>query len=345
MKIIDDLHNDKKINTEQLQAIFNYTKSEACQNNCPQEIPLIKLYDWARHKIQTNHRLRNDKQYYLIQNIVNTDNPFGHEKSRLEGVFLELLKAKIDNEFEPLKTKILLHIGCMLGYRLNSMRDDKIKIFNLLDIDYALLKDENCCGYFIWNTGDHKTAKELIDKNSQDFDKFDKVICACTGCYTFFKEYYPDSEKFYHSIEIIEEPLIRAENEGRLHSNQLVETISKSMIFHDSCPLTRPHNIIIPPRRLLHLIGCTFKEYPHYGKNGLCCGADGGLRIVNPELAVKIGLDRVKEAKDMGSDIIITLCPFCIFNFRDATLEEDKIEVHSLYYYIREYLELNLKEK
>ncbi len=117
------------------------------------------------------------------------------------------------------------------------------------------------------------------------------------------------------------------------------------MIFHDSCHLTRPHNIIIPPRRLLHLIGCTFKEYPHYGKNGLCCGADGGLRIVNPELAGKIGLDRVKEAKDMGSDIIITLYPFCIFNFRDATLEEDKIEVHSLYYYIREYLELNLKEK
>ena len=47
----------------------------------------------------------------------------------------------------------------------------------------------------------------------------------------------------------------------------------------------------------------------------------------------------------MESDIIITLCPFCIFNFRDAAKEVDKIEVESLYYYIRKYLEVNLQEK
>ena len=117
------------------------------------------------------------------------------------------------------------------------------------------------------------------------------------------------------------------------------------MVFHDSCHLTRPHNVIDPPRRVLHLIGGNYKEFSHFGKDGLCCGADGGLRIVNPELAIKIGLDRVNEAKNIGSDIIIKLYPFCIFNFRVAAKEVERIEVKSLYYYIRDYLEVNVREK
>ena len=85
LKIINDLQSDKKINDEKIQVIFNCTKCEACQNSCPQEIPLIEIYDWARHKIQSSYGLRNEKQQYLIQNILHTGNPFGHKESRLEG--------------------------------------------------------------------------------------------------------------------------------------------------------------------------------------------------------------------------------------------------------------------
>jgi len=345
LKIIDDLRNDLEINDEQIQTIFNCTKCEACESACPQEIPLMDLFDWARHKIQTSFGLRNQKQLYLINNIVNTGNPFGQEESRLKGVPSELLKEKMDYEFKPLKSKILLHLGCMLGYRLHSMRDDVLNLFNLLEIDYTLLRDENCCGYFIWNTGDHKTARDIIQKNSEVFDQYDKIICACAGCYTFFKEHYPHNEKFYHSIEIIDKTLMKFKEEGRLDSKMLNEIRGKSMVFHDSCHLTRPHNIIMAPRRTMSCIGINSKEYSRSGIGGLCCGADGGLRIVNPELAVKIGIDRVKEAKEMESDVILTLCPFCIFNFRDATSEEEIVEVKSLYYYIHKYLKLNLKKK
>jgi fumarate reductase (CoM/CoB) subunit B len=344
LKIIDELRNDIEIDAKKIQAIFNCTKCEACQNNCPQEIPLIELYDWARHKIKTSHGLRNKKQLYLIQNIVNSGNPFGSEESRLKGAPLELVENKIDKQLNPSKPKILLHLGCMLGYRLNSMRDDVLKIFNLLDINYNLLGDESCCGYFVWNTGDHETAEKIIKKNSEDFKNYDKIICACAGCYTFFKEHYPEKDKFYHSIEMIDDTMIKLNKEGRLRSKIVNKTPDRLKIFHDSCHLTRPHYIVDPPRRILNLMGIEFHDYSHSGVEGLCCGADGGLRIINPELAVKIGRDRVKEAEDMNSDKIITLCPFCIFNFQDATSEETTVGVESLYHYIRTYLELNLEK-
>ncbi len=344
LKIIEDLHNDKKINDEQIHTIFNCTKCEACQNSCPQEISLIELFDWARHKIKITYGLRNEKQFYLIQNILTSGNPFGSKEPRLKGIPSGIAEDKIDHDLEPLKSKTLLHLGCMLGYRLHSMRDDVLEIFNLLNIDYTLLEYENCCGYFVWNTGDHETAREIMQKNTQDFEKYDKVICACAGCYTFYKEHYPNKEKFYHCIELIDDVLMKLKKEGMLDSKKLNEKRTKSLVFHDSCHLTRPHNIIEAPRRTLNAIGLNFQDLPRSGAEGLCCGADGGMRIINPELAVSIGRDRVKEAKKMKSDVIITLCPFCIFNFRDAVSEEKVIEVESLYHYVRNYLELHLKK-
>ncbi|MBN1801484.1 MAG: (Fe-S)-binding protein [Candidatus Lokiarchaeota archaeon] len=340
LKIIDDLQNKIKITDDQIHTIFNCNKCEACQNSCPQQIPLIKLYDWARHEIQSSYGLRNEKQSRLIQNIVLTGNPFGSEESRLKGISLELLNKTKDQEIKRVESKTLLHLGCMLGYRLNSMRDDLLQIFDFLNINYTLLKNENCCGYFVWNTGDHATARKIIGKNSQDFNQFDKIICACAGCYTFFKEHYPNKEKFFHCIEIIDENLTRLKQEGKLHAKPLNNTVDKAILFHDSCHLTRPHKIIDAPRRVMKSIGIKYKNFARHGENSLCCGADGGLRMINPDLAIKIGLERVKEAKKVNSDGIITLCPFCIFNFRDATSEEDAIEVQSLYHHIRNYVEL-----
>ena len=91
---------------------------------------------------------------------------------------------------------------------------------------------------------------------------------------------------------IIDEALIEKKNEGKLQSNLLDEIISISRVFHDSCHLTRPHNVIDPLRRVLHLIGGNCKEFSHFGKDRLCYGVDRALRIMNPELVVKIGLDR-----------------------------------------------------
>lgn len=345
LKILDLLRNDVEITDDQIQTVFNCTKCEACQNSCPQEIPLIKLYDWARHEIHAKYGLRNPKQSILIQNIVNTGNPFGHEDSRLEGVSREFLKEKMEYEFKKSETRTLLHLGCMLGYRLHSMRDDVLAIFNLLNIDYTLLRDEQCCGYFVWNTGDHETAEEIIEQNAKVFDQYDKIICACAGCYTFFKENYPNNEKFHHCIQIIDEELKKLQDNGNLISNKNEEFSKKSIVFHDSCHLTRPHGVVEPPRRTLKTMEIDFKNYPHAGMDNLCCGADGGLRIVNPKLAVKIGRDRVNEAIELDCDTILTLCPFCIFNFRDAASEEEIVDVESLYHYIKDFLELNLKRR
>lgn len=335
LDIIERLKEKKPLTKTDIDTIFLCTKCEACQESCPEEIPLIELYDWARNKIVQQYGLRNKKQKILIKNIKKWGNPFGNEGSRLTAVDSELLDKRLfkDTDDSP-PSKILLHFGCMLGYRLQSMRDDTLEILELLKIDYSLLENELCCGYFIWNTGDHESARTIIEKNQKYFKYFDKIICACAGCYTFFKKHYPNSEKFVHFIEVINQKLPAKGN------NKPVEKdIKKSYIFHDSCHLTRPHKITQPPRKIMKRMGMKLEEFPHNGEKGLCCGADGGMRIINPELAVRIGKVRVQEAKKSGADALLTLCPFCIFNFRDALPEKGEgLAIKGLYNEIKQWL-------
>jgi fumarate reductase (CoM/CoB) subunit B len=337
LTIIERLQNGKPLTTTNIDTLFMCTKCEACQECCPEKIPLIDLYDWARHEIVQKYGLRNQKQQVLIQNIIQFGNPFGNGGSRLLGVEPNLLKRRVfrnSDKFAPSST--LLHFGCMLGYRLQSMRDDTLEILRILNIDYALLENELCCGYFIWNTGDHESARTIIEKNQKHFKKFDKIICACAGCYTFFKEHYPNPEKFVHFIEVINQNLPAKE------INKPVKKYSEeSYIFHDSCHLTRPHKIIKPPRSIMKRIGIKLEEFPHSSEKGLCCGANGGMRIINPELAVRIGKVRVQEAKKSAADALLTLCPFCIFNFRDALPEEEHgLAIKSLYNEIKQWLSM-----
>ena len=49
-----------------------------------------------------------------------------------------------------------------------------------------------------------------------------------------------------------------------------------------------------------------------------CCGAGAGVKSAFPETALKVAEKRIKEAEDIGSDLIVTSCSFCILNLKNA---------------------------
>ena len=64
------------------------------------------------------------------------------------------------------------------------------------------------------------------------------------------------------------------------------------------------------------------KEYSY------CCGAGGGVIDAYPDYSMATARERITEAADTGAEAIVTACPWCIRNFRDAVKENDlKMEV------------------
>jgi len=54
-----------------------------------------------------------------------------------------------------------------------------------------------------------------------------------------------------------------------------------------------------------------------------CCGAGSGVKSAFPELALEVGCRRIQDAEEVGADILVTTCSFCILNL-DNALEKTK---------------------
>ena len=336
---------DEKISREDQQSLFTCTKCEGCRSVCPQHLPLIQLYDWGRQTIVSKYGFVNSQQQSLIQNITQFGNPFNEEGPRFKHLYAlsperenQVLSHQTQKEQqnstpnEHSSPQILLHLGCMLNYRMTSMATDLLDILTMLGIKFALDEKESCCGYYVWNCGDHSAANEVIQQNIEYMDNYSEIYCACAGCYTFFRTNYPESIQFTHIIEKIAEQIpsfLQTHPYGVARLTKANHNKEK-VLLHDPCHLTRPWGIIEPPRDILKSLGHELTEMPHSRDKSLCCGADGGMRFVNKDLALQIGHKRVEEATTKAS-VLSTICPFCFFNFREANDHPKELQIESLY--------------
>jgi heterodisulfide reductase subunit D len=73
------------------------------------------------------------------------------------------------------------------------------------------------------------------------------------------------------------------------------------------------------PRKVINeLPGVTLVEMRSIQKGSMCCGAGGGLKACNPELALKIAGARLEQGLPLNVDYMVSTCPFCKRNLEDA---------------------------
>jgi Fe-S oxidoreductase len=65
------------------------------------------------------------------------------------------------------------------------------------------------------------------------------------------------------------------------------------------------------PREILRQLDIQLVEMERNRYFSTCCGGGGGVNAVDPDLSVEIAKNRVREAIDVGVDIITTVCPTC----------------------------------
>ncbi len=89
------------------------------------------------------------------------------------------------------------------------------------------------------------------------------------------------------------------------------------------------------PETVLKAIpGIQYAEMTRSFSRSFCCSG-GGLLLwyENEEEKERMGERRVKMAAEIGAQVIVTACPFCLINLEDAiktTGNEGKIEVIDL---------------
>lgn len=251
----------------------------------------------------------------------------GTQQNRLEWLTEDL-------KVEPNKGNVFFFAGCTMyfdaffpDFEVKTIGGTKasIRLLNKLGINPVVSIDERCCGHdLLWN-GDRNSFELLAKHNIKLLAESgaDTLVTNCAECLRTWKlDYEPFFEDTPPRIMHITEYI--AENADKLKFKPGEEELT--VTFQDPCRMGRHLGIYDPPRELLrNLPGTEFVEMRHSGKKAICCA--GGPWSSCDRFAKKIQVDRLKEAKATGANILVTSCPKCQVHFRcamnDPNLKDD----------------------
>jgi Fe-S oxidoreductase len=101
-----------------------------------------------------------------------------------------------------------------------------------------------------------------------------------------------------------------------------------TVTYHDPCHLGRGSGIFDPPRKVIKAI-CDLEEMRSNRQDARCCGGGGGVRAGYPDLSLEIARRRLLDVP-AGVEAIVSCCPLCIRNLRDAGGEVEVIDLVDL---------------
>lgn len=208
-----------------------------------------------------------------------------------------------------------------------------VSVLKKLGISFGIIgEEENCCGESVRKMGAEELFMKTAEKNINLYQSkgVKKIVTTSPHCYyTFTKEYPELGAEFevYHYTQLI----------GSLFSQGKIavkSTIGKKITYHDPCYLGRHSEVYDIPRELLaNLTNGNLIEMKRSKKESLCCGGGGGRLWMETKPEWRFSDLRVREAVDLGADILATACPYCISMLEDSrktTNNEERITIKDI---------------
>lgn len=191
-----------------------------------------------------------------------------------------------------------------------------VRLLNRLGVTPVVSPEERCCGHdLLWN-GDRGSFERLARHNvklvAQSGAKL--LVASCAECVRTWKlDYAPFFEGPPPRVLHITQYLAQRWSELKFKTNRHQQRVT----YQDPCRLGRHLNIYEPPRQLLGTLpGVELVEMRRSGPRALCCA--GGTWSNCDRFAKQIQVDRLREARATGAEILATACPKCQIHFRCA---------------------------
>ncbi|WP_279342560.1 (Fe-S)-binding protein [Geotalea sp. SG265] len=312
--------------------IWRCSTCGTCPSRCPRGVNQIEAgvamrRIGAEYDVYPGHvgTIRN-----VVASLTSEGNSLGGERAK-RTEWAKDLPVKAYSE----GMELLYFTGCYLSYdpRMRKVAAATAQILNKAGVNFGILGEkESCCGESIRKTGNEDLFKKLAKENIRNFidNGVKKVLVSSPHCYHTFKNEYPEF-MVHFEVVFISQYIGELIKDGRLTINK---EYAKKVTYHDPCYLGRHNGIYDEPRAVLQQVpGLDLLEMADNREKSLCCGGGGGRIWMETPKEERFADLRLRQAVDVGAEVLATSCPYCITNFTDSSLdlaEHEKVEVKDL---------------
>ena len=179
----------------------------------------------------------------------------------------------------------------------------------------TLGKDEVDSGHEARRFGEEGLFLALKEQNEEALEQrdFERIVTSDPHALNSLRHDYEIDKPVVHHSQVLAE-LIQS---GKLSLKELGD--NRTYTFHDPCYLGRHNNEYDAPREVLNAIpGIQTVEMQRSRNRSFCCGG-GSLNLFHEtECEQRMGELRLQQAQDVGAQVVVTACPYCLVNMEDA---------------------------
>lgn len=307
------------LSDELVETLFQCTTCASCAENCPSGVKVPEIIKQVRKDMVNigschpafkgmNEVLKEHTNIYAEDDVED----FGREKNR--------------------KASYVYFVGCVGLYREDEATEAALDLLDRLQVDYTLI-DEVCCSGVLEDVG-YQINEELAQTN------IDRILATgattvITGC--------PYCSRTFNNKTQYED--LRQNGVSVIHLSQFLTafdfnvTTDKKVTYHDPCDLGRHCGIYEEPRETIRKIATDFVEMTHHHSDSLCCGAGGGVRGAFAKNSIAMARRRLKEAEEVGAEVVLTECNSCVHNLANAKLRKQKFKIYTTTEFINQLME------
>lgn len=230
-------------------------------------------------------------------------------------------------------TKLAIYPGCSLEGTSHAFLDSVREILPVLDVEYSILDDWNCCGATSAHAIDHRLYLELALRNLALAEEqgFDEIIAPCAACYhrlasaNFEFSQHPDLlEKIKTDSGIQYRGNVKVRNVLDLLANvtgtlKISEKGTKPLkdmkvacyygCLNTRIPRMKPFDNVANPMAMDRIINAIGAKALDWSYKTDCCGAS--LFVTSEQTTRRLAARILEDAIVRGADCIAVACPMC----------------------------------
>jgi len=321
---------EDSIDPSGMAVLWDCTNCLTCTTRCPKDIKPANVIIGLRGYIVGEGKGVPPRVRDALMSAFTRGNTLGFATEGRDG-WIEGLDFEVPNVLDTGQTDLLFYIGCTPAYdpRVQPVTRALATVFQRAGIEFGTMGiDEMCCGNEIRRIGEAEGFADMVEGFHEMLQEFgaQRMVAVSPHCFNAFHNEYGEMP---FPVQHYSQLLVELLDGGKL---VMPNQVRKKVTYHDPCFLGKHNQIYDEPRHILRSIpGVEFEDLDRSRERSVCCEGGGGrMWAEGTNIEERLAHQRVRDAVDLGAEVLAVACPFCLLTLEDAVKIlglDDKIQV------------------